>query len=223
MSSRNGFGPVPIPPAMDECRSEMVRVWRIIYDLVNNLTGAEEAAIRQIAPLISIVSLRNGNIASRGNTSCVYQKSRLSKILPNLPSECRYIVIRRRQRSRGNNNNYSLKETKFNRDKIAMVLRLLQGTCEPWTDITVSDERLQRWPLQGDLVDLNDQVVTIEDNQEEEQSESNNDDDNQSEDRASQLELNNDGDDYGPAPLQNDVVPDENYEGVVNIGECTTA
>ena len=160
MSSRNGFGPVPIPPAMDECRSEMVRVWRIIYDLVNNLTGAEEAAIRQIAPLISIVSLCNGNITSRGNTSCVYQKSRLSKILPNLPSECRYIVIRRRQRSRGNNNNYSLKETKFNRDKIEMVLRLLKRTCEPWTDITVSNKRLQRWPLHGDLVDLNDQVVT---------------------------------------------------------------
>ena len=99
LSSRNGFGPVPIPPAMDECRSEMVRVWRIIYDLVNNLTGAEEAAIRQIAPLISIVSLCNGNIASRGNTLCVYQKSRLSKILLNLPSEWRFIVIRRCQQS----------------------------------------------------------------------------------------------------------------------------
>ena len=214
---------MPIPPAMDECRYDMERVWRIIYDLVNNLTGAEEAAIRQIAPLISIVSLRNGNIASRGNTSCVYQKSRLSKILPNLPSECRYIVIRRRQRSRGNNNNYSLKETKFSRDKIAMVLRLLKGTCEPWTDITVSEERLARWPVQGDLVDLNDQVVTIKDNKEQEQPESNNDDQNQSQDHASQIELNNDGDDYGPAPLQNDVVPDENYEGVLNIGESTTA
>ena len=96
MSSRNGFGPVPIPPAINVCRSRMELIWRIIYDFVNDLTGADEAAIRQIAPLISIVSLRNGNIAVRGITSCVYQKSKLSKMLPNLPSKCRFIVIKRR-------------------------------------------------------------------------------------------------------------------------------
>ena len=80
-------------------------------------------------------------------------------------------------------------------------MKLLQRTCEPWTDITVSKERLSQWPEQGDLVDLNDQVVTIEDNKEQEQSESNNGDQNQSQDHASQIELNNDGDNYGPAPL----------------------
>ena len=69
-------------------------VWRVVYDALNNLTGAEEAIIRQIAPLISIVTLCNGNLASRGNTLCVYQKSKLSKILPNLPSKCQFIIIR---------------------------------------------------------------------------------------------------------------------------------
>ena len=92
MSVRNVFGLVQIPPAYDDCQSDMEGVWRVIYDALNNLTGAEEAVIRQIAPLISIVSLRNGNIASRGNMLCVYQKSKLSKILPNLPSEYQFML-----------------------------------------------------------------------------------------------------------------------------------
>ena len=33
------------------------------------------------------------------------------------------------------------------------------------------------------------------------------------------LELDDDGDDTGPAPLQNDVIADETYEGVINVGD----
>ena len=58
---------------------------------------------------------------------------------------------------------------------------MLKFTCEPWTDITISEERLSQWPEQGDLVDWNQQVVTITDDEEQEQSESNNGDENQSE------------------------------------------
>ena len=35
------------------------------------------------------------------------------------------------------------------------------------------------------------------------------------------LELDADGDDTGPAPLQNEVIADETYEGVVNVGNTT--
>ena len=93
MSIRNGFGPVHIPPAVTLEVIGNEQKWFVLHNALNNLTGAEEAAIRQISPLISIVSLKNGNFASKGNTSCVYQKSKLSQILPNLPSECSYIVI----------------------------------------------------------------------------------------------------------------------------------
>ena len=154
MSVRKEFGSVPIP-AFIECWSPMEGFWRVIYNVLTNLSGAEETAIQQIAPLISIVSLRNSNIISRDNTSCVSQKSKLSTILPNLPSEYQFIVIRRHQQSRTNNNNYSLKETTFNCDQIEGILRMLKYTCESWTDVTISDKRLSQWPQHGDLVDLN--------------------------------------------------------------------
>ena len=52
------------------------------------MTCIEEAAIRQITPLISIVKLAYGNIGSKGNTTCMWNESKLSTILPNLPSKC---------------------------------------------------------------------------------------------------------------------------------------
>ena len=36
-------------------------------------------------------------------------------------------------------------------------------------------------------------------------------------------ELNLDGNDAGPAPLQNSVVPEETFEGVVNVADTNTA
>ena len=223
LSFRNGFGPVPIPPPVpfEEITNE--QKWFVLHNALNDLTGAEEAAIRQISPLISIVSLKNGNIASRGNTSCVYQKSKLSRILPNLPSECSYIVIRRRQRSKTNNTNYSLKETKFKKTKMLGVLILLQQTCEPWTDIIVSQNRLDQWPDDGDLVNLNEHVVTITEEEVEAQSESSDGGVEPTLQSTTDVELNANGDDLGPAPLQNDVVPDETYEGIVNVGEGNVA
>ena len=57
------------------------------------MTCIEEAAIRQITPLISIVKLAYGNIGSKGNTTCMWNESKLSTILPNLPSKCQYFVL----------------------------------------------------------------------------------------------------------------------------------
>ena len=102
-------------------------------------------------------------------------------------------------------------------------MRLLQCTSEPWTNITISKERLSQGPEQGDLVDLNQQVIKIIDDEEQEQSESNNGDDNQSRHQVLQVEINNDGENSSPALLQNDVVLDETYEGVLNAGKCNTA
>ena len=57
------------------------------------MTWIEEASIRQITPLISIVKLAYGNIRSKGNTTCMWNDSKLSNILPNLPNKCQYFFL----------------------------------------------------------------------------------------------------------------------------------
>ena len=99
-SQRNGFGPVPIPPPIENNEDvNMTRYCRLFF-LLSNLTAAEKTAIRQITPLISIVRLNHGNIGCKGNTSCVWQKSKLNLILPNLPEECKFIIITRRNKKK---------------------------------------------------------------------------------------------------------------------------
>ena len=53
----------------------------------------EEAAIRRITPLVSRVKLAHGNIGLKGNTTCMWNHSKLRTILPNLPSTCQYFVL----------------------------------------------------------------------------------------------------------------------------------
>ena len=79
------------------------------------MTCIEEAAIRQITPLISIVKLAYGNIGSKGNTTCMWNESKLSTILPNLPSKCQYFVLSYKSKI---NSDIKLKSTEFNRKKI---------------------------------------------------------------------------------------------------------
>ena len=62
-------------------------------EILSLMTYIEEAAIRQITPLISIVKLVYRNIGSKDNTACMWNESRLSKILPNLSSKCQYLVL----------------------------------------------------------------------------------------------------------------------------------
>ena len=61
--------------------------------ILSSMTCIEEAAIRQITPLISIVNLAYGNIGSKGNTKCMWNDSKLSNMLPNLPNKCHYFAL----------------------------------------------------------------------------------------------------------------------------------
>jgi hypothetical protein len=72
--------------------------------LLSVLTAAEEAAIRirQVTPLLSIIRLSHGNIGVNGNISCVGQRSKLNRVLPNLPSDCHTVVLERELFSRAN-------------------------------------------------------------------------------------------------------------------------
>ena len=57
------------------------------------MTCIEEAAIRKITPLISLVELVYGNIGSKGNITCMWNESKRPTILPNLPSKYQYFVL----------------------------------------------------------------------------------------------------------------------------------
>ena len=192
---------------------------------MQSLTAAEEAAIRQITPLISIVRLNHGNLATKGNTSCVWQQSKLNLILPNLPSECKFVVLTRRQRSPNNTNNQSqLKSTKFKRAKIQEALQLLSHTVEGvWKstrgyDIQISQERLEQWPEEGDLATMNTDLHIYED-----ENEGNGDNTSDTSNSNATTNLDSDGSDFGPAPLQNDTVPHETFEGVMLMNDNTNA
>ena len=224
---RNGFGPVPLPPAFDENQNNNVNMYRELHDLLTSFTGAEEAAIRQITPLISIVRFPHGSLGSKGNTTCVWQQSKLNLILPNLPEECKFIVIRRKQKKgdKKNEEKSKLKSTKFERKRIQKALYLLSQTVEGvWkkTDdfnIEISEEKLKQWPEKGDLADLipkcnivkEDLYDEDEDEDEDEVKEGKSDGNKKKNDL-----FDSDGKDEGPAPLQNSFIPDETFEGALN-------
>ena len=69
------MGPIPIIPQQTNMESDHITKARELRNLLSNFTAAEEAAIRQIAPTLSIVHLSQGSLASKGNTSCVWHKS----------------------------------------------------------------------------------------------------------------------------------------------------
>lgn len=209
-SRRNGFGPSIVYPALSDNEDTNVTKARKLYDLLSSFTPAEEAAIRQITPLLSIVRLAQGNIGTKGNTSCVWQESKMATILPNLPSECKFIVVTRQQQ-RGSRN--LIRSTKFKRQKIQDCLEILCNTVEGvWKDKTISYNRLNQWPAEGDLLDLNDTLQIFERDDEGNVVDRTND-------QRGSIELDTDGDDAGPAPLQNGVAPDETFEGVINMNE----
>ena len=121
-SVRNGFGPIPrLPPQPDDAPIQMKQA-RELAVLLHELTPAEEAAIRRVRPLVSIVCLSQGNMAAKGNTSCLFQKSKIGTILPHLPRECKYIVIQ----CQGPRGPTDIKSTKVRRSHIHRVLILLK-------------------------------------------------------------------------------------------------
>ena len=61
--------------------------------ILSSMTSIEETATRQITLLISIVKLAFGNIGSKGNITCMWNDSKLSNILLNLPNKCQYFVL----------------------------------------------------------------------------------------------------------------------------------
>ena len=193
------------------------------------MTCIEEAAIRQITPLISIVKLAYGNIGSKGNTTCMWNESKLSTILPNLPSKCQYFVLSFKSKQKSD---IILKSTKYNRRKIQKCLELLSQTVDDvWKNttkfnLTISQENLNEWPESGDIRNLDD-IITIpipedivqKDNDELKNIEISTDIHGN---KAKTYNLFKDGNDSGPSPLQNKDFPEEMFEAAINTSNAGT-
>ena len=243
LCTRNGFGPVEyfhhknytekIPPNVID--DPNYKICHQLHCLLTDITLAEEAAIRQITPLISIVRLTHGNCATKGNTSCVWQESKLRLILPNLPKECCYVLIRYLSKKKRKNNEKSpLKSTKFKRKKIELILKLLVLTVPGvWKNddsnnggrgVTIDNDRLNAWPEEGDLLDLDDCIKITEVDKHGNVVEYDEDEDRMKDKNPlPEDSLVKDGNDLGPAPLQNAIAPLETFEGINDIDNKNTA
>ena len=193
----NGFGAEP-------SLIDQPAIIKELHSLLDRCTPAEEAAIRKITPLVSIARLKHGNIASKGTISCVSQDSTLLSVLPRLPSECKTIVIMRQ----GNSNGKPTRLPSFSFRKVVIhrILHILHEIDHPAFEFTLSQENLDEWPDEGNLLDMA-STVHIPDALE----------DTKGADGTIPASMQNcdvDGGDMGPAPLQNDS-HDEVFEGTV--------
>jgi hypothetical protein len=118
--------------------------------ILGQLTVAEESAIRQITPLISIVRLKHGNVGRKGVVSCVQQSSNLNKILPNLPQQCKFLVFQR------TNGDGSMKSFTARRPWIQRALEMYQHISRdvPAWAIQIEKSHLQEWPENGNILDV---------------------------------------------------------------------
>jgi hypothetical protein len=206
-SGRNGFGPASVvPPGIPVGFDLMLPVTENntfereieIRYVLSQLTAAEESAIRMVAPLASIVRLKHGNIGRAGTVACVWQDTKpLLTVLPSLPMECKTLVIR-----------YAKKDGKLSsfrcrRHWIARALRLLKMTgAQPWSDIVIDDNRLEQWPVDGNLMNLVHKVDVEEED-----------------DPTLILSKREDDTSLGPAPGQNHEYREEEFIGLVMNNE----
>lgn len=197
----NGFG---VEPKLSD-QPELIQE---LHSLLDNCTPAEEAAIRQITPLVSIARLKHGNIGSKGTISCVSQESTLLSVLPRLPSECKTVVIMRQGTHNGQATN--LPSFSFRKAVIHRILEILHSINHPAFDFTLSQENLAQWPEEGNLFDMEGTLRIPEVTEEETGA-----DDTIP---VAMRHFDVDGGDMGPAPLQNDT-HDEVFEGAVPLGK----
>ena len=194
-SRRNGFGPIPRPAANTMAHQ--------LVTILDAASAAEEAAVRQITALVSIVRLSHGNIGAKGTTSCVWQKSTLHPILPNLPRECKVINITRRQQQ--GSTSVSLSSYKYKRFTIQRILELFDATGhEAFQSYTYEPSRLSAWEVEGDLLGVCLQLPDPDDERTRPSGDASGD--------GNDGRVADEGDD-GPAPLQNAEEPTETWTG----------
>ena len=167
-SARNGYGPMQpvsesvyrIYDTLSENHQMLINRVRELDYLLRNLTYGEECAIRTIVPAISITRLKYGNIASKGNVTCMNLDNKMFEVIPRLPTECRTVVIQRK----GSNTRAGLASFKFQRNVIENVCRLITAVKPPgYENIGFSQRNLSQWPAEGNLLDHADVINESDD------------------------------------------------------------
>ena len=222
-SEKSGFGRIPPPPISGDPPDDLqagtpeyqaFQDYCRLHTLLSNATAAEIVAVRRISIAQQITRLNGGGIASAGNTSCLLQETTLGTILPPLPQDCSVIIIKRQGTSS------RMKSTKYKRSNIQDMITLLKKTGHPaWEHIELSRDNLMAWDEDGDLADTlsrtHDNVILERD----ENGDPVTADVYQPNADNPEVDVLNDGGDIGPAPLQNDVIEEETFEGVVHFGD----
>ena len=100
----------------------------------------------------------------------------------------------------------------------------------PQFNLQISEEKLNAWPEKGDITELDevDTVFEVDNDGNEQFLENENNPYTKKKANAVSDKLNRDGNDLGPAPLQNTLAPLETFEGVMemnskNKGGCARA
>jgi len=161
-----------------------------------------------------------------------YYQTEQSGVRQTLPKPAAVLVVKKKSRSNNSTNaGPGLKSTKFRRHVIHEVLVLLKKTgLRAWADIEISLTNLEAWPEQGDILtmDLDINVTEVDDdgNELEEEEEEEEGEGEGEVGGLSNLPNNTTsvptlhiGNDAGPAPLQNSVIPEETFEGILSAND----
>ena len=167
LSSHNGYGTIPYPhtptnpfdmsapPPLPAIITDINILWNYPHKLCKEVTPAEEEAIQQVIHLVSIIRYKNGGISTKGNTSCVWQTSKLKQLLPNITCDCRIIYIHyKAQMNQSANQPTNLKYMHFHRMVIEILLQYFVDTGhELYRDLTIELNHLEQWPTEGNLLE----------------------------------------------------------------------
>ena len=221
-SRRKGMGPVPIyrtptasTPGGDGFDPVEYGKARKLRHLLDQLTPVEEAPIHQIAPLMHLTRIAHGNMRVKGNTSCVWQQSKLHIVLPNAPPDIHYVYIVRDPHS----SRPCMRSTRFRRRLVQDVLELSKE-CDVdrvWCVIDISRANLLMWPEDGDASRVPGAPVVQEVDE-------NGDPVTDASDPEPGLGTRHpEGNQDGPAALQNDVHVEHEYKSLNSRSESSAA
>ena len=113
---------------------------------LQNLTLIEQQLISRLAPVINIHMLKHGGIAANGHCVTFPQDvNEPSQILPLLPKDIKIIRVRRK------GSNETSKDFNVRRSVVENALHWLKNNNPAYSDITISQQRLNDLPENGEL------------------------------------------------------------------------
>jgi hypothetical protein len=113
---------------------------------LSDLSIIEQQLICRISPCINIHMLKHGGIASAGHCVTFPQEvNEPAKIFPRLPSEINIVRVRKLGK------NDTSKDYSVRRQKIQEALLFLKNNNSAYTDIIISQDRLNSLPVDGEL------------------------------------------------------------------------